>query len=58
MTAKRPTENHAKEAQRIQKELDSLGDEFLDDGIVKTVLRLRIEQEKQRAKAKKAKPPK
>lgn len=40
---------HAAEAKRIQGELDSLGDQFADDGIVKWVLRRRIEQEKKRA---------
>lgn len=34
------------EARRIQGELDSLGPEFSEDGIVRTVLRERILQEK------------
>jgi len=42
---------HQKEADRIQKELDNLGPEFAEDGIVKIVLRDRIVQEKERANA-------
>lgn len=40
---------HQQEAKRIQKELDNLGPEFAEDGIVRTVLRSRIEQEKREA---------
>ncbi len=40
-------EYHKQEADHIQKELDNLGPEFAEDGIVKTVLRDRIVQEKQ-----------
>lgn len=36
---------HEKEARRIIDELDSLGADYADDGIVKTVLRQRIAQE-------------
>jgi hypothetical protein len=36
------------EVQRIQEELDNLDSEFAEDGIVKTVLRRRILQEKRK----------
>jgi len=42
---------HQQEAERVQKELDSLSSEFAEDGIVKTVLRDRIAWEKERVKA-------
>ncbi len=41
---------HAKEANRIKGELNDLGTEFAPDGIVRTVLRARVEQEQLRAK--------
>ena len=41
--------HHQQEADRIQEELDKLGTEFAEDGIIKTVLRERITQEKQLA---------
>ena len=37
---------HKMEAIRIEKELDNLSDNFAENGIVKTVLRARILQEK------------
>lgn len=40
---------HAQEAVRIKNELDNLGPEFAPDGIVRTVLQNRIEQEKSKA---------
>jgi len=40
---------HKKEAKRIRKILANLGDTFKDNGIVKTILRQRIEQEESRA---------
>ena len=40
---------HRWEAKRIQNELNNLGSEFAKDGIVRTVLRNRIEQEKRRS---------
>lgn len=42
------TAHHRAEAERIQRELDVLGPEFAEDGIVRWVLRERIEQEKLR----------
>lgn len=39
---------HEKEAVRIQNELNNLGDAFTEDGIVRYVLRNRIEQERRR----------
>lgn len=41
---------HKKEAKRIRKILINLGDAFEHNGIVKTILRQRIEQEELRAK--------
>ena len=40
---------HLGEAKRIQGEMNNLGDEFAPNGIVRTVLHDRVEQEKQRA---------
>ena len=40
---------HQQEAIRIQKELDDLGPGFAEDSIIRTVLRNRIKQEKQKA---------
>lgn len=40
---------HRAEAKRITGELESLGPEFADDGIVKTILRKRIAQEEELA---------
>lgn len=42
---------HQKEVEHIQNELNNLGPEFAEDGIVKTVLRDRIVQEEERANA-------
>lgn len=42
-------EQHRQEAARIQSELDGLGPGFAEDGVVRTVLRARVEQEKARA---------
>ena len=39
---------HFEEVKRITKELNSLGNSFPDNGIVKTVLRQRIKQEMKR----------
>lgn len=41
---------HKEEAIRIQKEIDSLDDSFKEDGIVKFVLKKRVEQELRRSK--------
>ena len=41
---------HHQEAVRIKDVLSNVGSEFADDGIVKTVLRQRVEQEQSRAK--------
>lgn len=41
---------HAAEAERISRELAALGDEFSEEGIVRTVLRERIEQERGRSR--------
>jgi len=49
MTPKQRAEA-AQEAHRIQGELDALDDSFAEDGIVRTVLRERVEQEKRRAR--------
>jgi hypothetical protein len=54
---KQPTEEekavlqtyHQTEADRIQRELDELGPEFAEDGIVRMVLRNRIAQERRLA---------
>jgi len=40
---------HAAEAARIAGELDNLGPGYADDGIVRTILRRRVEQERRRA---------
>jgi len=40
---------HAQEAIRIQAELDDLGAEFAEDGLVRIVLRRRIAQEQRKA---------
>lgn len=40
---------HLSESKRIQGELDRLGPEFTEDGIVKTILRDRVTQEKELA---------
>jgi hypothetical protein len=42
-------EEHAAEAERLSRELDGLGSEFAEDGVVRWVLRERIEQENRRA---------
>ena len=39
---------HYKEADRIQNEIDNLGPEFAQDGIVRTILNRRVNQEKTR----------
>ena len=41
---------HLREAKRIQNEMNNLGEEFAPNGIVRTILKVRVEQEKQRAK--------
>lgn len=45
---KLPKCHHRREAERIQREGKSLAFEFDDDGVVKTVLRKRVKQEKKR----------
>lgn len=45
---------HRSEAERIQRELDQLGEEFAPDGIVRTILRNRVRQERERAEANEA----
>lgn len=40
------------ESGRIQAELDELGDEFAEDGVVKTILRKRVAQELDREQIK------
>ena len=42
-------EYHADAAVRIAEELDNLGPGFAEDGVVRTVLRQRVEQERHRA---------
>lgn len=42
-------EYHAAEAVRIAGELDNLGPGYAEDGVVRTVLRQRVEQEKHQA---------
>lgn len=45
---KKQRDYHFREADRIKGELDGLSSRFAENGIVKTVLRARIEQEKQK----------
>ena len=40
---------HEAEAERIQGELEALGDGYADDGVVRTLLRARVQQERRRA---------
>ncbi len=40
---------HSSEEARIQVELDSLGNKFSEDGIVRTILSQRMKQEKDRS---------
>ena len=40
---------HHQEAERIQKELNNLSSTFAEDGIVRTILRQRIEDEKEKS---------
>jgi len=49
MTPEEEKAYHAKEAIRINGVLNNLSSEFAADGIVKTILRSRVEQEKSRA---------
>ncbi len=44
-----PEEFHADESKRIQRELACLDDTYAEDGIVRFVLKGRVEQEKQRS---------
>lgn len=44
------TNYHERESKRIQSELNKLGPEFSDKGIVRTILQRRIAQEQYRAK--------
>lgn len=43
--AKRIAQYHYNEAGRIERELENLGSEFHENGIVRTVLKIRIQQE-------------
>jgi hypothetical protein len=43
------------EVARLKRELDSLSSDYAEDGIVRTVLRSRIKQEKTRAKKARSK---